>query len=67
MAACIPTLRVLFRETRLATPHAYKLSHMSYKISRGGKESKSIRIADEATLGASQIRWPRAEVVEDKA
>jgi len=67
IAACIPTLRMLFREARHTTPQAYKLSHMSYKISRGGVESKGTRIADEATLGGSQVRWLRVEVVEDKA
>jgi len=66
MAACIPTLRILFRETRQATSQAYKLSNgYSFKGSGANRGMKGSRVADEPTPRESETRL-RFERMEDK-
>ena len=66
MAACIPTLRVLFRETRLPTSQAYKLSNgYSLKGSRSDGGIKGSRLADEPTPSESETKFRVVETIEE--
>lgn len=67
MAACIPTLRVLFRETQLPTSQAYKLSNgYSFKGSRTNGGIKDSRLADEPTPSESTAKFRVVETMEDE-
>lgn len=67
MAACIPTLRVLFRDTRLPTSQAYKLSNgYSFKESRTDGGIKGSRLADKPTPSESETKFREVETMVDE-